>query len=263
MPGVSLIIPCFNHAVTLARAVASGLNQGGLREIIIVDDHSADASPDLARALAAGNERIRTMRTERNIGPGGARNAGVQAARGSHVSFLDADDELMGDFLAEALAMMAARPDMRAVKPEEEFIDPVKGYILPVFDPRHQASVLSSVHGLVMERDSFLRLGGFPEDPVFRGPFGGEDVAFMQAVIAHFQPLGCIARPCYRVWSQAGSHVDRFLANTRLKGDSFEFVRLHPDQAPEGPLAGAMQRFLSETARRLSTAPPFHLGTIN
>jgi glycosyltransferase involved in cell wall biosynthesis len=244
MASVSLIIPCFNHAGNLARAIASGLAQSALHEIIVVDDHSTDASSDLARELAAGDTRIRLMQTERNIGAGGARNAGVRAACGSHVSFLDADDELLGDFFQEALDLMAAQPEMLVVKPEEEFFDPVKGYILPSFDPRHQAAVLSSVHGLVMDRASFERMGGFPEAPVFRGPFAGEDVALMAAVIKYLQPIGRIDRPCYRVWSQAGSHVDKFLANTRLTEGGFEFVSLHADQQPGGALESAVEAYL-------------------
>lgn len=254
MPGVSLIIPCYNHATMLARAVVSGLAQSALLEIIIVDDHSTDASPDLAHKLAEGDARIRVMRTEHNMGPGGARNAGVRAARGSHVSFLDADDELLGDFFKDALELLEARPDMRVVKSEAEFFDPVKGYILPQYDPRHQSAILSSPWGLVIARDIFNRVGGFPEDQAFRGPRGGEDVVFMEAIIAHFQPIGRIERPCYRVWSQSGSHTDKFLANTRLKDDSFEFVRLHPDQTPDGLLAQAMAEYLEVVSDRLETA---------
>ena len=247
----SLIVPCFNHQATLARAVESGLRQAALHEIVIVDDHSTDDSLGVARELAASDRRILVMQTEDNIGPGGARNAGVRAACGSHVSFLDADDELLGDFLEEALDLMAAQLEMLVVKPEEEFFDPVKGYILPRFDPRHQAAVLSSVHGLVMDRAIFARMGGFPEASVFRGLFGGEDVAFMRAVIKYLQPIGRIDHPCYRVWSSAGSHVDRFLANTRLSGDSFEFLDLHPDQLPEGLLPRAIDDYLAQVALRV------------
>jgi len=253
MTGVSLVLPCYNHAATLARAVASCIPQKGLTEILIVDDHSTDESLEVASALAVKDHRIRVVQTERNLGPGGARNAGVREARGTHVSFLDTDDELLGgSFLDDALAMMADDPEMRVVKGEMEFFDPIKGYVLQSFDPRYPSVVLSSSCGMVMDRSAFLQIGGFSEDPVFRGPHGGEDVAFMEVLIRYLQPIGRIGRPCYRVWSQAGSHLDKFLANTRLKGSSFEFVRLHPDQLPEGPLAQGIDAYLKAAAGRLS-----------
>lgn len=252
MPDVSLIIPCFNHAGSLHRAAASGLAQGRLREIIIVDDCSTDESFALATALASTDPRIRAIRVDYNMGPGAARNAGARIAEGSHLCFLDADDELLEDFFIDAFNLMAGQLEMRSVKGEMEFFDPIKGYILPNYDARYAAAVLSSSCGLVLERDAFSRLGGFPEDSVFRGPFGGEDVAFMQAVIEHFQPIGRIGRPCYRVWSQSGSHVDKFLANTRITETGFEYVRLHSDQEPGGPLSKGLANHLTKVAAMLA-----------
>jgi glycosyltransferase involved in cell wall biosynthesis len=251
---VSVIIPVFNNANGLLRAVRSALAQTCVGEIVIIDDLSRDESFAAACRLAAQDERIQALQTDRNGGPGVARNLGARTARCDYLSFLDADDELIGEFFTEALEMMSRQPEMRVVKGEMEFIDPVKGYILPAFDPRYTSVALSSSCGMVIDRASFVRLGGFPGDPAFRGPMGGEDVAFMEAVIKHLQPIGRINRPCYRVWSQAGSHVDKFLANTRLKGDSFEFVRLHSDQAPDGPLAKALLAYHEAVAQRMNTA---------
>lgn len=251
MLSVSVIVPCFNHAETLARAVTSGLKQSHLEEIIIVDDQSTDGSLREGQRLANTDGRIRIVQTIVNMGPGGARNLGASLAKGSHICFLDADDELIDDFFGAVLLLLAAQPGMRVIKAEMAYFDPVKGSVLPSFDPRYRSIVLSSSCGMVMEREAFLALGGFSEDPVFRGPFGGEDVAFMQAVIAHYQPIGRLERPCYKVWSQAGSHLDKFLANTRIKGDSFEFVTLHADQQANGPLANAIDVYLANVDRRL------------
>lgn len=250
-PSVALVIPCHNHADTLARAVGSGLHQTALQEILVVDDCSTDRSPEVCADLTAADSHVRLLKTSQNLGPGGARNFGASASSASYICFLDADDELIGDFFGDALAVIAANPEVRLVKGEMEFFDPVKGYILPEFDPRHKSAVLSSSCGTIMARELFLRIGGFPEDDAFRGPSGGEDVAFMQAVIAHCQPIGRVGRPCYRVWSYSGSHVDRFLANTRLERESFEFVHLHPDQVPRGALARALEGYLDTVARRV------------
>lgn len=253
MRGISLVVPCHNHAATLPRALASALQQSGLLEVIVVNDRSTDDTLDVLGDWVRSDKRIRAVHLETNVGPGAARNVGVAVAQGSYVSFLDADDEFLGDFFGKALEIFESNSGIRTVKPDEEFFDPIKGGILPPYDPRHQAAVLSSVHGLILDREVFLRIGGFPEDRAFRGTFGGEDVAFMQALIEHCQPIARIGMPCYRVWSQSGAHVDRFLANTRLRGDSFEFVQLHSDQEPNGLVATALSEYLTEVRRRLTS----------
>jgi hypothetical protein len=248
---VSIIIPCFNHATTLERAVVSVLRQSGVAEVLIVDDCSPDHSVSVADMLAASDNRVRTVSLEVNSGPGTARNRGVEQAVGNFISFLDADDELIGDFAGSALQLFQQSPELIVAKCEMEFLDPVKGYILPMHDPRHQSAILSSSCGMVMRREHFLRMGGFPEDPVFRGPSGGEDVAFMQAVMVHFQPIARIEQIGYRVWSRSGSHVDRFLANTRLKGDTFEFVALSDSEAQDRQIVIGIADYLNKVSARV------------
>jgi hypothetical protein len=95
-------------------------------------------------------------------------------------------------------------------------------------------------------------MGGFPQDPVFRGPAGGEDVAFMQAVMAHFQPIMRLERAGYRVWSQAGSHTDKFLSNTRLTGSTFEFVGNLHNQSSAEHVEEAIRVYLDQVRAKVS-----------
>ncbi len=97
---VSVIIPAFNAAAFLAEAVGSVLSQSVEDwELIIVDDGSTDGlTPRLADTLAAADSRVRAMHTP-NRGVSAARNAGMAAARGEWLAFLDADDALRGDAL--------------------------------------------------------------------------------------------------------------------------------------------------------------------
>ena len=264
--GVSIIIPCFNHALKLERAVGSALRQSGVTEVLIVDDVSSDQSVSVAQTQAARDDRVHACSLEFNSGPGAARNRGVAQATGSFISFLDADDELMGDFIGSAMQLFQQNQELIVAKCEMEFFDPVKGYILPVDDPRHQSAILSSSCGMVMRREYFLQMGGFPEDPVFRCPSGGEDIAFMQVVMAHFQPIARIEQPGYRVWSRSGSHVDRFLANTRLTDvGSFEFIADTSTQQELDKIGQAVAMYLKTVTRSItgcetSANPVMELG---
>jgi glycosyltransferase involved in cell wall biosynthesis len=89
-PSVSIVIPTYNRAHCVARAVESILAQTFRDfEVIVVDDGSED---DTAEVLAKFGDRIHLIRQE-NRGVSGARNAGIRAARGKWVAFLDSDDE--------------------------------------------------------------------------------------------------------------------------------------------------------------------------
>lgn len=90
---VSCVIPCCNNAGTLRRCVRSVQNQTApVLEIIIVDDCSSDDTARLIDDLIAEDTRIVGLQLSSNGGPGRARNAGWERARGEFVAFLDADD---------------------------------------------------------------------------------------------------------------------------------------------------------------------------
>ena len=90
-PLVSVVIPAYNCAGTIGRAVDSVLEQDVPVEIIVVDDHSDDA---LKAALEPylHNPAVIYLRNPENLGASGSRNLGVARARGEYVAFLDADD---------------------------------------------------------------------------------------------------------------------------------------------------------------------------
>jgi succinoglycan biosynthesis protein ExoO len=91
VPDVSFVIAAYNAEATLDRAIASAIAQKGVSvEIIVVDDQSRDATLDVARAYP--QDIVRVVALARNRGPGGARNAGLDVARGRWVAVLDSDD---------------------------------------------------------------------------------------------------------------------------------------------------------------------------
>lgn len=92
---VSVVIPCFNSASTIPRALASIAAQTvPPAEVFVVDDGSTDASPDLVESLAREwpGGRLKLIRQQANLGPSAARNAGWKRAGRPWVAFLDADD---------------------------------------------------------------------------------------------------------------------------------------------------------------------------
>lgn len=109
MPSFSIIIPTYNRARFLGRAIRSVLPQmqpGD--ELVVVDDGSTD---DTAAVLAAFGNRI-TVVHGRHGGAGKARNLGLARAQGDLVAFLDSDDEYLPGKLAIQRRFLAARPDV-------------------------------------------------------------------------------------------------------------------------------------------------------
>lgn len=93
-PKISVIIPAYNVETYLEPCVRSVLQQTYQNlEILLIDDGSTDKTWEVCRALAAADSRVRPIRKE-NGGVSSARNAGIEAASGAMLLFVDGDDEL-------------------------------------------------------------------------------------------------------------------------------------------------------------------------
>ena len=104
VPRVSVIVPLYNKAAYVRRALDSISRQTFTDfEVIVVDDGSTDKGPALVTAFA--DKRIR-MLTQANLGPGAARNRGIERARGELIAFLDADDEWLPNYLEESVRLL-------------------------------------------------------------------------------------------------------------------------------------------------------------
>ena len=105
---ISVIIPVYNAELTLSRCIDSVLASAcGDFEIILVNDGSADKSPEICSAYAGKDSRIHFV-TQENQGVSAARNRGIREASGEWIIFLDADDFISDDFLS-----LVARPEYR------------------------------------------------------------------------------------------------------------------------------------------------------
>lgn len=109
-PTVSVVIPTYNRADLLPRAIRSVRAQTYSNwEIIVVDDASTDRTRDVVHAFA--DDRVTYVRLDRNSGPSRTRNVGVSRARGSYVTFLDSDDEWLPHRLQVQLQQFEANPN--------------------------------------------------------------------------------------------------------------------------------------------------------
>ncbi len=92
-PAISVIMPAYNVAGYIGRAIESVCNQTYQNwELVIIDDASTDNTRDVVAQWMQRDTRIRLLSLERNAGPGGARNIGIRVASGKFITFQDADD---------------------------------------------------------------------------------------------------------------------------------------------------------------------------
>ena len=112
-PLLSVVIPSYNYAGVLPRAVGSVLSQATPEvELWVVDDGSSDDTPAVFASLSQRHGAAFQGVRQDNAGPSAARNKGVQLARGRHVLLLDADDELAPGVLPGLCERLRAQPDV-------------------------------------------------------------------------------------------------------------------------------------------------------
>lgn len=110
MPQFSIIMPLYNKALYVRKAVESVVSQSYSDwELIVVDDGSNDGSAEIVAGIT--KPRIRLIQLENNVGVSMARNNGVAASQGDYLCFLDADDWWESTFLEEMAKFVTEFPD--------------------------------------------------------------------------------------------------------------------------------------------------------
>jgi teichuronic acid biosynthesis glycosyltransferase TuaG len=110
-PLVSVVMPCRNAEAFIGQAIASVQAQTEPRwELLIVDDHSTDASPELILQAARADARIEPRLLPFSVGAATARNLAIERARGRYIAFLDADDRWLPSKLELQLQCFRAHP---------------------------------------------------------------------------------------------------------------------------------------------------------
>ena len=170
-PEVSAIIPTYNRAMAGA-AVESALHQTDVDfELIVVDDGSTDFTCEQMRETYRSNPRFRMIRIEHR-GPAAARNAGVAAALGPMIAFLDSDDLWAPDKLARQLRFMRAHREFRISQCREYWlregrrVNPGRRHLKRAGDLFIDSlrTCLISPSAVIMEKALFNEMSGFDED---------------------------------------------------------------------------------------------------
>ena len=170
MSRVSVIIPTFNRARKVVRAVSSVLYQTFKDyEIIVVDDGSTDGTRE---ALLSVNPHIKYLSHPKNMGVSTARNTGILASESPLIAFLDSDDYWLSEKLSRQVEYFAQHPKAVACQTEEIWIrngrriNPRKKHLKPsgdIFGPSLKRCLVSP--SAVMLRRSLLEEVGL-FDPI-------------------------------------------------------------------------------------------------
>lgn len=163
---LSVVLPNYNHARFLSRALDALLTQDRpADEIIVVDDGSSDDSRDIVARYAMEHSSVRLLENAKNIGVIPTLSRGLNAVRGRYVYFGAADDFVMPGFFAAALAMLEAHPQAGLFCGDIVLIDGQSKQMIgvrPPVRPCYGAKFISpaKVARLLRRNDNFIATGG-------------------------------------------------------------------------------------------------------
>ncbi|MEH0845166.1 bifunctional glycosyltransferase family 2 protein/CDP-glycerol:glycerophosphate glycerophosphotransferase [Micromonospora sp. CPCC 205711] len=220
---ISFVVPAYGVQGYLRECLDSLLDQSFADiEVIGVDDASPDDCGEILDEYAARDARVRSLRLAENVGLGAARNAGLDLAAGEYVWFVDGDDWLAPDCLAEvADRLLVTRPDVLVVDHVRRHWDdrPTRSVMRQVFPeppgevtfgPRERPEVMHLLHtawNRVVRREFLVDLG------LRFAPGWYEDVSFSYPVMLAAERIGVLDRVCVNYRQR------RHGAITRTRGD--------------------------------------------
>ena len=214
---ISVVVPAYRQAIFIEACLDSiAVQQHDDLEVIVVDDGCPEGSGDVAAAHPIAPTVIR----QDNAGAAAARNRGIEAARGDHIAFIDADDRWLRGKLSAQLAALGDEPALSFTRYRRRRSDgaPVDNPLHPGFDQPVSFRELTrrnfiGCSTVMLHRACIDSVGGFPDDAALRR--GGQDYALWLRVASRF-PLRYVpevlteytVHPGNRVGTDAVKHFE-------------------------------------------------------
>ena len=249
-PTFSVVIPVYNGAATVARAIESVLGQTyAASELIVVDDGSTD---DTARVVSGFGRRVVYLH-QANAGVSAARNNGAERAKGEWLAFLDADDWYYPDRLRWHAEWIKRDPGLDFLTGDYDYRRPDGSLIsrsmeiteagmrllkkangarevimnadeMEAFVENH----FGDTHTLSVPKGAFMRLGGYP-----LGRAVCEDVNFLIRLCAVSKRVGVICEPMgvYLIRQDSATRTDP-LRSQRLTVEALRPLKKELQNAP-------------------------------
>lgn len=250
-PTLSVVIPAYNAEAYLTRTIGSLLADAPeeLIEIIVVDDGSSDATPELADQLASEHPRVRVIH-QANALTAAARNAGLAVASGDYVGFVDDDDEVDPGWARLLLAVAAKqRPaivkgEARVFKDGRELTPPHTCAVVAQFTPLHWFALMWSA---IYRRD-FVQGHGLH----FAPEFFSDDVYFqVRAVVAALldrEKIALCPQALYRWLRRPDGTESPMLDRRKVACNLYTYTDLHElflEHYPRLPASGVGAQYFT------------------
>ena len=208
----TVVIPCYQHADVLSRAVQSALRQECVHKVIIVVDGNNSSDVESAQVQRASSFAVDMFRVhnlyEGPRGAGYARNMGLAEVRTPLVAFLDADDEYIDNRLDQVVFGLHPQSSTNLIAMPMEYV----GLPPEIETSNYYRSiagdlVYGSIGNTVM-RTELAKIVRFPDDEFLRD-HGGEDGVFRAVWRNCFTEGVVVGPPCVRVHVGANNHIVR------------------------------------------------------
>jgi len=265
-PTVTAVVRTYERPKLVQRAIDSVLAQTyDDYELLVVDDHSEDRTPEVVESYEREHDRIRYIRHKENRGPGPAFNTALRAAKGKYIAYLDDDDEwLPGKLQAQVDRMESVSEEYGLCTGVVEHVDMDSGETFKTFQPtcegdvymdllRHgSGSVLGMPSAIMLTTSAVKDVGEFDDLP--RG--SGQD---LYRRLTQKYKVTHVDIPCLRYYVHDGritTHAtpkdvqkDIHARETKLDRFGKDFRKIPEGYARELETLGSLYLYVDEKER--------------
>jgi len=231
-PAIAVVMPVFNRADSVGRAIQSVLTQDLEEfELIVVDDGSTDGTADIVSSCA--DPRLNFIRLPANAGGNAARNRGIDASSAPLIAFLDSDDQYLPGKLEFVVRFFEKRPEIDVLldsfvksyrperdSPDVELRNPVLDDNRQILEALFTRRIWKATPGVAARRDAVLKAGKFDEGLKRRQDFD---------FILRLAKVGRMATTDQLLWVKTYAAATISADLTNFVDSTLAFYRRHPE----------------------------------